>query len=582
MGNMAQQQLPAPAPPPFDPTQQPGFINAPATGLSIDPATGQPLAQTTGAPGATPGSNPLITQTPGGPTGQLFGGAAAQQGGQQFGITGAQLNPALPGFTGAFSQAAPAVGGAQANAVGPLPGEPNPIGPGPIIPGAPPGGGVQPVNPIPPGTGTSGTGFGQGGIVNTETLAPGTIAQADVRTDLIKRLEDLGFGQLDNILGDDFLGQALGGGQQGQVPGQQSFNFGPGGSALLRNLEQGPLQTNQISGFQGNQLLGAGGAALQGQLGGSPEATALSQLQGSINPLLGGIQGFNAPGAQQSALGGAASSALQQGLGGGGPESQVFNQAQQQLGGGVNPGQGVVDALQPIFQDQLSRQLGDLSNSASSVFNSATAQQGADLQRQSLQDFNLLSAQALQQGQTQQTQNLGLLGQLAGQAGGAGFGRALQAGQLGLGQSQLLTGGGQGAAGLDLQALLGGGQQALGAGQLLGGLAGQAGGAGRQAAGAAQAGGLAQAQAQTGANQAGQQQTIQNALASLGLFQNTQQGLINSAQQQQQFGSQFGLAGQNQAFNQQSGPALALLMQALGIAEPTALQTVVTPRDADQ
>ena len=53
------------------------------------------------------------------------------------------------------------------------------------------------------------------------------------------------------------------------------------------------------------------------------------------------------------------------------------------------------------------------------------------------------------------------------------------------------------------------------------------------------------------------------------------------AQQQQQFGSQFDLAGQNQAFNQQVGPTLQLLMQALGIADPTALQTVVTPREAD-
>jgi hypothetical protein len=54
-----------------------------------------------------------------------------------------------------------------------------------------------------------------------------------------------------------------------------------------------------------------------------------------------------------------------------------------------------------------------------------------------------------------------------------------------------------------------------------------------------------------------------------------QLGLTQLAQNQQQFESDFGLRQNQQMFNQQVMPALQMLMQYLGMAGPTGLQTVV-------
>ena len=113
------------------------------------------------------------------------------------------------------------------------------------------------------------------------------------------------------------------------------------------------------------------------------------------------------------------------------PEGQVFDAAFQGLGGQLtqNPGQGVVDSLQPIFQRNLSDSLGQLRNTSPSIFNSAQVLEGTDLARRANQDFNNTSAQALLQGAGLQQGAAQTLGGLANSAGNGQFGRALGAGQ---------------------------------------------------------------------------------------------------------------------------------------------------------
>lgn len=136
----------------------------------------------------------------------------------------------------------------------------------------------------------------------------------------------------------------------------------------------------------------------------------------------------------------------------------------QQLLGQGNPGQGTVDAMGPVFNQNLQNALAQLRNTAPSVFNSGIGVQGTDLARQALNDFNLMGSQALQQG----------------------YGTQLQG--------------------------------ALGAGGL--------------------------------------------------------------AENSRQFNSQFGLAQQNQNWNQLMGPTLQLLLAAMGLSEPTAYQPVVGSQKA--
>ena len=118
------------------------------------------------------------------------------------------------------------------------------------------------------------------------------------------------------------------------------------------------------------------------------------------------------------------------------PEGQAFDISKNLLmgqngvlgsGGG---GQGILAALQPLFQQNLQFGLNALNSSVPSARNSGAAIQGADITSRALNDYNVLAAQAMQQGQQNTLGGLGILGQLAGQAGQGQFGRNLQAGQL--------------------------------------------------------------------------------------------------------------------------------------------------------
>jgi len=139
--------------------------------------------------------------------------------------------------------------------------------------------------------------------------------------------------------------------------------------------------------------------------------------------------------------------------------------------GAVNRAEQVLQAAQPLFQQNLQGALGSLASSAPNRFSTTFQAQGQGLAQQALRDFNLFAQQTMQQGLQQQLQErqtalnflLGgqqlaqqgqlaaasLLGQLAGQAGAAPFSRALQAGQLG----QQIT---QGLINPQLQLMLGG------------------------------------------------------------------------------------------------------------------------------
>ena len=131
-----------------------------------------------------------------------------------------------------------------------------------------------------------------------------------------------------------------------------------------------------------------------------------SQLFGAGNPFAGGGQ------AMASTLGQ-------------NPQGQAVNTLTNLLGGGgVGAGQQVINAAQPIFNQNLQAGLGQLSNFAPGRFSTAAQQQGVGLAQNALQDFNLFQAQALQQGQnTEINAAQGILNPFVQALGiGAGFG----------------------------------------------------------------------------------------------------------------------------------------------------------------
>ena len=216
--------------------------------------------------------------------------------------------------------------------------------------------------------------------------------------------------------------------QTGQLPQQPTAAAGPTGPAAGStatpspnpNLQmllsgQNPLggssPTPSPTGQQTNNT--AGGTQGSGAVPQAAPVPPVAQPQGQVQQQTANVLG---PAGQQANQ--LLSSA---------PEVDILNQLQQSLGGifQQNPGQGVIDALTPIFDRNLSRGLGELRNTAPSVFNSGLGLEGTDLTARALQDFNLTAAQALQQGVGQQIQGGQLLGSLAGQAGQNPFGRAL-------------------------------------------------------------------------------------------------------------------------------------------------------------
>lgn len=106
------------------------------------------------------------------------------------------------------------------------------------------------------------------------------------------------------------------------------------------------------------------------------------------------------------------------------PEQQAFDQANPFLKNllSVNPGQQMLDALQPHFDRNLAQ-----ANQSGGRFASGNA----ILRSRAVDDYNLLGAQALQQGTNQQLQGVDALRLLSGQAGQNPFSRIMGAGQLG-------------------------------------------------------------------------------------------------------------------------------------------------------
>lgn len=107
------------------------------------------------------------------------------------------------------------------------------------------------------------------------------------------------------------------------------------------------------------------------------------------------------------------------------PEQQAFDMSHPALQAilGGKPGQGIMDALQPKFDQNLAQ-----ANQQGGRFGSANAV----MRSNAINDYNLLGAQAAQQGQQTQLQAANILGVLGGQAGQNPFSRMM--GAYGVGQ----------------------------------------------------------------------------------------------------------------------------------------------------
>lgn len=189
----------------------------------------------------------------------------------------------------------------------------------------------------------------------------------------------------------------------------------------------------------------------------NPNTQQGTDVANEISPFLQAL--FSNPQSFMQGLGGFASPLQQQAVGHMGsflnqpaPESRALQQAQPALAsllggqhglfGGFSAGQQVVNAAQPVFNQNLQGALTQVANRAPSIRNSAFGDQASGLAQRALSDFNLFQQQALQQGQqldlgaaqmAQQGQlgGLGMLGQLSSAAGQNPFARMLGAGGLG-------------------------------------------------------------------------------------------------------------------------------------------------------
>ena len=171
-----------------------------------------------------------------------------------------------------------------------------------------------------------------------------------------------------------------------------------------------------------------------------PTADVAKGPQNALAQLLMGLAqnpGSNPFEALTSDLQRQATGGLQQFLGQN-PEQQTMDLLQPGLLEifGRNSAQDVGNAAFPLFQRGLQEGLGSLASSAPGRFSTAFEGQGIGLAQRALQDFNLLQQQAFQQNVGNQLGAGSLLGTLAGQAGQGAFGRNLAAGQFGLAQTQ--------------------------------------------------------------------------------------------------------------------------------------------------
>lgn len=171
----------------------------------------------------------------------------------------------------------------------------------------------------------------------------------------------------------------------------------------------------------------------------SPNVTTLDPNPASVNQVgnaagdffsqlfSGGVQNNPFLNVGQTGLAGQAGNSLQIAL-----AQNPMQQTQDVLSGLLtNSGGQVVDAAQPIFQQNLQAAQGNLNSSAPGRFSTAFAGQGIGLAQNALQDFNLFQAQALQQGQQNQLAAGGLLNEIANSQ----INNLLGAGQFGLAQN---------------------------------------------------------------------------------------------------------------------------------------------------
>ena len=359
---------------------------------------------------------------------------------------------------------------------------------------------------------------------------------------------------------------------QQQNPAQNAMNqANPFLTGLLGNQPGTGLDPNAQSrlnqGMSQNGIPGQVGGYYNNLLGGN--AGPGSDVEQTLSRLMqtGGAT------AGQGGLQDALSASLQRLMSGGG--AGVGTQGLDILArlAGSNPGQGVVDALQPTFEKNLA-----LADQTGGRFGSANAM----MRSQALNDYNLMAANALQQGVNQQSQAAQALGQLSQAGGIAGLQAQLQAG--GLGNSLLGTLGSLANQQAGIQ---------TGAANQLGSLRQQ--GLGLQNQGAGTYGAL-------GLQNQGQQMNAAQILGQLGLGgqQNANQGTatqvagVNALGNLGQGASQQGLAsilgaygmgsGQAQQNDVQTQRTLQILMSLLGSSQGASMgqPNIVQPSGWDQ
>ena len=163
--------------------------------------------------------------------------------------------------------------------------------------------------------------------------------------------------------------------------------------------------------------------ALQGDF-----ATFLQGIMQNPNLLSQGVSKTPTSDLQRQSLGG-----IQQFLNQPSPEVATFEKLSPGLMEMFNQdGQGLTNAMFPLFQRGLQEGLGGLANSGMGRFSTTFEKQGVDLTSRAVQDFNLLQQQAFQQNIGNRLNAAGLLGTLSGQAGQAPFNRLASAAGLGM------------------------------------------------------------------------------------------------------------------------------------------------------
>ena len=375
--------------------------------------------------------------------------------------------------------------------------------------------------------------------------------------------------------------------QRQSIGGIQQFLNQPSPESRTQQL----LQPGLMEMFGGGQGIPQNiQNALGGQLGGQNPLGQdlqgiLRGIAGNGNPLPGQAQNTLMGGLNTDVLGGGVGDLLRKLAGGGGGATSGLMSLMQGGGGGAdtsalqrelsfNPNEQMLSALQPQFQRNL-----DLANQAGGRFGSANAQ----MRGQALNDYNLMASQALQQDLARRGNLASALGQISGQSAASqnatrlGAGQGAQAGQLGaLGQ---LMGGAQGSAGLQQQAA-----------QLLGGF-GQA-GIGNQQRAAGMLGGFEQQGLQNQQGVAdllgrlglGYGQLNQSGTLGAGQLMGNLAGQTGGAEFGRLLGA-YGVGGQQaQQADVGTGRNLAILLQQLGAMQGATLGAPVqtTPSGAQQ